>query len=316
MTKPLVIFLMGATASGKTALAMRLHDTLGCDLINVDSAQIYRQLDIGAAKLDAETLAQYPHALMDIRDPAEVYSVAEFREDAIAAIEASISAGRTPLLVGGSMMYFKALIDDLADMPEADLSVRADIEAMAEAEGWPAVHQRLADVDPDIAATIHPNHSHRISRALEVYLVSGRTMTALRREQSAQKRMGFMDQYRLEAFSLALDDRAALHTKIAKRFDEMLAAGFVEEVRGLMARGDLHLELPAMRSVGYRQVWQYLAGECDYETMRERGIAATRQLAKRQMTWLRNWPFPLHNIDAAMAPDEQEQRILDVVSKN
>jgi tRNA dimethylallyltransferase len=316
VTKPLVIFLMGATASGKTALAMRLRDTLGCDLINVDSAQIYRQLNIGAAKLDAETLAKYPHALMDIRDPAEVYSVADFREDAIAAIEASISAGRTPVLVGGSMMYFKALIDDLADMPETDLSVRAEIEAMAEAEGWPAVHQRLADVDPDIAATIHPNHSHRISRALEVYLVSGRTMTALRHEQHAQERVGFMDQYRVEAFSLALDDRAALHAKIAMRFDEMLAAGFVEEVKGLMARGDLHLELPAMRSVGYRQVWQYLEGECDYETMRERGVAATRQLAKRQMTWLRNWPFPLHSIDASMAPDEQLQRILDVVSKN
>lgn len=316
MTKPLVIFLMGATASGKTALAMRLRDTLGCDLINVDSAQIYRQLNIGAAKLDAETLAKYPHALMDIRDPAEVYSVADFREDAIAAIEASISAGRTPVLVGGSMMYFKALIDDLADMPETDLSVRAEIEAMAEAEGWPAVHQRLADVDPDIAATIHPNHSHRISRALEVYLVSGRTMTALRHEQHAQERVGFMDQYRVEAFSLALDDRAVLHAKIAMRFDEMLAAGFVEEVKGLMARGDLHLELPAMRSVGYRQVWQYLEGECDYETMRERGIAATRQLAKRQMTWLRNWPLPLNSIDASMAPDEQLQRILDVVSKN
>jgi tRNA dimethylallyltransferase len=314
VTKPLVIFLMGATASGKTALAMRLHDTLGCDLINVDSAQIYRQLNIGAAKLDAATLAKYPHALMDIRDPAEVYSVAEFREDALAAIEASISAGRIPVLVGGSMMYFKALIEDLAEMPEADPVVRARIEAMAEAEGWPAVHQWLADVDPEIAATIHPNHSHRISRALEVYLVSGRTMTELRCEQRKQGGATYTDHYRVEAFSLALEDRGELHKRIAVRFEQMLAAGFVDEVKGLMARGDLHLELPAMRAVGYRQVWQYLEGQYDYDTMRERGMAATRQLAKRQMTWLRNWPFNLHRIDAEMAPQEQVQRIKNVIS--
>lgn len=315
MEKPTVIFLMGATASGKTALAMRLHDELGCDLINVDSAQIYRQLNIGAAKPDAATLANYPHALMNIRDPAEVYSVAEFREDALAAIEASVSAGKIPVLVGGSMMYFKALLDDLADMPEADPLVRDEINTQAEREGWPALHAELARVDPAIADSIHPNHSHRISRALEVYRVSGKTMSELRAEQAASSAPNLLDQYRVLAFALALQDRAELHARIAVRFDQMLDEGFVEEVEALRARGDLTLDLPSMRSVGYRQVWQYLDGECDYATMRERGIAATRQLAKRQMTWLRNWPHPIHALDAAAAPEQLLLRIKDEISK-
>lgn len=315
MSKPTVIFLMGATASGKTALAMQLQDALGCDLINVDSAQIYRQLSIGAAKPDAETLLRYPHALMDIRDPSEVYSVAEFRDDALAAIEGSIARGRIPVLVGGSMMYFKALIDDLADMPEADAAVRQDISDWAEREGWPAVHAHLVEVDPAIAATIHPNHSHRISRALEVYRVSGKTMTQLRHEQNQNAKPGLFECYNVVSFSLALEDRVALHARIAERFDHMLAAGFVDEVKALRQRGDLNIDLPSMRSVGYRQVWQYLDGECDYATMRDRGIAATRQLAKRQLTWLRNWPYPLHALDASWTPNQLLLRIKDVISK-
>lgn len=315
MTKPVVIFLMGATASGKTALAMQLHDALGCDLINVDSAQIYRQLNIGAAKPDEATLQRYPHALMDIRDPAEVYSVAEFRADALTAIEQSTQAGRIPVLVGGSMMYFKALLDDLADMPEADPDIRQAINDVAERQGWPALHAQLAEVDPEMAASIHPNHSHRISRALEVYRASGKTMTQLRREQAQSVKPGLLDHYHVLAFALALEDRAELHARIAARFDHMLQEGLVAEVAALKARGDLDLALPALRSVGYRQVWQYLDGECDYETMRERGIAATRQLAKRQMTWLRNWPYPVKYLDASETPSQLLQRITDEVTK-
>ena len=316
MALPTVIFLMGATASGKTALAMRLQDELGCDLINVDSAQIYRQLDVGAAKPDKVTLARYPHALMDIRDPAEVYSVAEFREDAMAALAASAAAGKIPVLVGGSMMYFKALIDDLADMPEADNEVREQINAEAQRLGWPALHAQLAEIDPDIAATIHPNHSHRISRALEVYRVSGKTMTELRQAQANSAAPSLFDQYRVLSFALALEDRAELHRRIEARFDDMLAQGLVKEVAALKARGDLCLDLPSMRSVGYRQVWQYLDGEYDYQEMRQRGIAATRQLAKRQMTWLRNWPYPIQNLDASMAPDALIARIVKYISSH
>ncbi|HSG60340.1 MAG TPA: tRNA (adenosine(37)-N6)-dimethylallyltransferase MiaA [Pseudomonadales bacterium] len=315
MAKPVVIFLMGATASGKTALAMQLHDALGCDLINVDSAQIYRQLNIGAAKPDTLTLQQYPHALIDIRDPSQVYSVAEFRDDALAAIEHSTAAGRIPVLVGGSMMYFKALIDDLAEMPEADPAMRQEIKAWAEREGWPAVHAHLAEIDPEMAASIHPHHSHRISRALEVYRCSGKTMTQLRREQAASTTPGLLDRYHVVAFALVLENRAELHARIEARFDQMLAEGLVEEVASLRARGDLDLTLPSMRSVGYRQVWQYLDGECDYATMRERGVAATRQLAKRQLTWLRNWPYPLKYLDASETPDQLLQRITSEVTK-
>jgi len=303
VSKPLVIFLMGATASGKTDLAMRLSDELPCDIINVDSAQVYRHLNIGAAKPDAATLARYPHRLLDIRDPADVYSVAEFREDALVEIEQISAAGRIPLLVGGSMMYFKALLDDLADMPEADDKVRARIQQQAEREGWPAVHATLSEVDPAIAETIHPNHSHRISRALEVFYASGKTMSQLREKQHAKQGESFLDKYRVIQFALALDDRAVLHERIGQRFEAMMQLGLVAEVEALRQRGDLSKDLPAIRSVGYRQVWEYLDGEYDYPTMLEKGKAATRQLAKRQLTWLRNWPFETIKLDAA---DEKE----------
>lgn len=300
MSKPTVIFLMGATASGKTDLAMRLCDVLPCDLINVDSAQVYRQLNVGAAKPSLDQLANYPHRLLDVRDPVEVYSVAEFRADALIEIEQIVKQGRIPLLVGGSMMYFKALLDDLADMPEADEQIRQRIAEIAGKEGWPAVHAELAKVDPDMAATIHPNHSQRLSRALEVFYASGKTMTELRQLQQSQLREQFLEKYHLVQFSLALEDRNELHRRINLRFEQMLAEGLIAEVEILRARGDLNKDLPAIRSVGYRQVWEYLDGDYDYDTMVAKGQAATRQLAKRQLTWLRNWPYEIVKLDAAL----------------
>lgn len=276
---------MGPTASGKTDLAIALSEALPCDLISVDSALVYRGLDIGSAKPDAETLRVHPHALIDIRAPTEIYSAADFRRDALADIETSLAKGRTPVLVGGTMMYFKALLEGLAEMPGADAEVRAEIEALAAKQGWPAVHAALAAVDPEMAAQIHPNHSQRLSRALEVYRVSGITMSQWRRQQ-AQTSLPFQPLQ----FAIAPDDRAELHRRIELRLKIMFDQGFVDEVRGLMARGDLHLDLPSMRAVGYRQVWQYLQGECDLEEAFERALIASRQLAKRQLTWLRSWP--------------------------
>ena len=282
-----VLFLMGPTASGKTDLAMAIRAELGAELISVDSALVYRDMDIGTAKPSAQELALHPHRLIDIRDPAEPYSVADFIVDAKAAIDNIHQVGKVPLLVGGTMLYFKGLLEGLADMPAADSSVRAEIESFAEQHGWPAVHQQLAQVDPEIAATIHPNHSQRISRALEVYRSSGKTMSQLRANQSSH---ALTEVYDVKQLAIAPSDRALLHQRIQKRFEKMLAEGFLEEVARLQSRSDLNLNLPSMRAVGYRQVWEYLAGGTTEQAMIEAGVAATRQLAKRQLTWLRKWP--------------------------
>jgi len=286
--KPLVLFLMGPTASGKTDLAIALRQQLPVELISVDSALVYRGLDVGSAKPSAQEQALAPHRLLDIRDPSEPYSAAEFREDALREIDEIHQQGKIPLLVGGTMMYFKALLEGFADLPAADLEERAKIEADALTHGWPLVHEQLREVDPECAATIHPNHSQRISRALEVYRVSGRTMSALRAEQDRQAD-DLMSRYQVVQIAIAPHDRGVLHERIARRFQQMIEQGFVDEVRGLYQRGDLHEDLPAIRAVGYRQVWKYLNNEYDSDEMIERGIIATRQLAKRQLTWLRGW---------------------------
>ena len=285
--KPRAIFLMGPTASGKTDLAMAISDHLPVELVSVDSALVYRGLDIGSAKPTAEELARYPHHLIDICDPSESYSAGRFREDALAVMAEISGRGKIPLLVGGTMLYFRALLHGMAEMPAADPAFRAEIEARAEKEGWPALHRELERVDPQLAAELHPNHSVRIERALEVYHLTGKTMTRLRAEQESD---ALVEHYRIQQLAIVPRDRAILHQRIAQRFERMLENGFIEEVKALRARGDLHEDLPAIRAVGYRQVWQYLAGELDYAQMVEAGIAATRQLAKRQLTWLRRWP--------------------------
>lgn len=288
--KPLVVFIMGATASGKTDLAMGLAQTGRFELINVDATQVYKGLNIGAAKPSAAELAKVPHRLIDIREPQQIYSVAEFRQDALGAINEIHQAGHTPLLVGGSMLYFKVLLEGLAAMPAADVEIRAQIEAEAERFGWPYMHAELAKVDAPTAARLHPNHSQRIARALEVYRVSGLPMSELHARQKQTSQDDLRATYQVRQLAIGLRDRNVLHQRIEQRFDAMLAAGLIDEVRALKQRGDLHGDLPAMRAAGYRQAWDYLEGKINYEEMRARGIAATRQLAKRQLTWLRRWP--------------------------
>jgi len=278
---------MGPTACGKTRVAVELAQELPVEIISVDSALVYRGLDIGSGKPDAATLARAPHRLIDIRDPAETYSAANFRVDAIKEMNDILGKGKLPLLVGGTMLYFKALREGLAPMPSANADVRARILALAQQEGWSAVHRRLQEVDPVAAQRIHPNDPQRLQRALEVYEVSGRAMSELHAEKPA----GDAPDLPCKLIFLAmLPERAPLHEAIAQRFHAMLAAGFVDEVCTLRERGDLHVDLPALRSVGYRQVWEYLDKKYDYATMIDKGIAATRQLAKRQYTWLRSWP--------------------------
>ncbi|MGL4448126.1 tRNA (adenosine(37)-N6)-dimethylallyltransferase MiaA [Shewanella sp.] len=281
---PKVLFLMGPTASGKTALAIELAEKHQCEIISVDSALIYRGMDIGSAKPSAAELARGPHRLLDIRDPSESYSAADFRKDALADIEQIISMGKTPLLVGGTMMYFKALLEGLSPLPAADEAIRSQIQAEAEAYGWETLHEQLREIDPVSAIRIHPNDPQRLSRALEVYRISGKSLTELTQTKSAPL------PYNVVQFAIAPRERSVLHNLIAQRFELMLQQGFIDEVRQLKARGDLHLDLPSMRCVGYRQCWQYLDGEFDYDTMVEKAVAATRQLAKRQLTWLRSWP--------------------------
>ena len=275
---------MGPTASGKTALAIELVKNYDCEIISVDSALIYQQMDVGSAKPDAAELAVAPHHLIDIIDPAESYSAADFRKDALLKIEDIISRGKTPLLVGGTMMYFKALIEGLSPLPGANEEIRAQIAAEAQADGWQALHDQLKEIDPVAAARIHPNDPQRLARALEVFRISGKSLTELTKVKSE------VFPYEAIQFAIAPNDRKVLHKAIETRFKAMLGLGFVEEVKKLKSRDDLHLELPSMRCVGYRQCWQYLDGEYDYETMVEKAIVATRQLAKRQLTWLRGWP--------------------------
>lgn len=279
-----VICIMGATATGKTDLAVRLAERLPCDLVSVDSALIYRGMNIGTAKPDAELLARAPHLLIDIRDPAESYSAAEFRADALQQIDSIHQAGRIPVLVGGTMLYFKALLEGLANLPKADPQVRERLLAQAGAEGWEALHQQLQRIDPVSAQRIHPNDPQRLQRALEVYELTGKTLTELWQAQQASK-------LPFTPLQLNIDvaDRKLLHHRIVQRFDAMLDAGFEAEVAALYQRGDLNPSMPSIRCVGYRQMWSYLDGEFGLDTMRERGIIATRQLAKRQLTWLRSW---------------------------
>jgi tRNA dimethylallyltransferase len=280
-TRPPAIFLMGATATGKTALACALATRFPFDLISVDSALVYRGLDIGTAKPDAAVLARHPHRLIDVRDPSEPYSAADFRRDARAAMEAITRSGLVPLLVGGTGLYFRALAQGLSDLPEASPAIRARISDDAERSSWAAQHARLAELDPAAAARIQPGDQQRIQRALEIIELTGRPVS----EQTG----GLPERFPWRVLKLALvpKDRGDLHARIAQRFDAMLAAGFLDEVRALRRRGDLHAALPALRAVGYRQAWEHLEGEADAPTFRERSIFATRQLAKRQVTWLR-----------------------------
>jgi len=286
---PAAFCLMGPTASGKTDLAVKLAQVLPVELIGVDSAQVYRGMDIGSGKPDAETLAMAPHHLIDIRDPADAYSAADFRADAISLVKEIHGRDRIPLLVGGTMLYFKVLRDGLADMPHADPRVRAEIEQLARDKGWDAMHAELAAVDPESAERIHPNDPQRLQRALEVFRVSGKTMTDLRAQEQASRLADSLP-FGLRFLAIVPEQRQRLHDRIAQRFQSMLDAGFVAEVEQLFSRGDLSADLPAIKSVGYRQIWQYLSGQIDYDEMVERGIIATRQLAKRQFTWLRSWP--------------------------
>jgi len=280
---------MGPTASGKTASALAIAKAYPVEIISVDSALVYREMDIGTAKPSAEELASVPHHLIDIIDPLDAYSVMQFREDAIRLVAEIHTRGKLPLLVGGTMMYFKGLVDGLDDLPTADAEVRARIDAEAARIGWPGMHAKLATLDPVTAARLAPNDAQRINRALEIIELSGKPMSELlaRREKTALP-------FDLLSFALEPSDRAVLHKRIAQRFDQMLGSrddsGIVAEVARLRARGDLHPNLPSMRCVGYRQSWEYLDGAYDRKQLRENGIVATRQLAKRQLTWLRSMP--------------------------
>ncbi len=285
------IALAGPTASGKTAAALAIAQQHAVEIISVDSALVYRGMDIGTAKPTAAELAAVPHHLIDIRDPLHAYSAAEFVADAERLIGEIRSRGKLPLLVGGTMLYFKALFDGLDDMPKADPAVRAALAGEALAKGWPALHAELAKVDPVTAARLEPKDSQRISRALEVFRLSGQPLSFFH-QQNAMKNIAThaRDERAASLISLEPGDRSWLHGRIAERFDAMLAAGFIDEVKALRARGDLMPELPSMRCVGYRQAWEALNGEYPISELRDKGIFATRQLAKRQITWLRSMP--------------------------
>ncbi|MDX7988833.1 tRNA (adenosine(37)-N6)-dimethylallyltransferase MiaA [Xenorhabdus sp. 12] len=280
---PKAIFIMGPTASGKTALSIALRQQLPVELISVDSALVYRGMDVGTAKPSAEEQLQAPHRLIDILDPAEVYSAADFRRDALKEMADITAAGRIPLLVGGTMLYFKALLEGLSPLPSANSEIRMQIEQQAEELGWDALHRQLQEIDPVAGTRIHPNDPQRITRALEVFRISGKTLTEL------TETSGEILPYQVHQFAIAPESREILHQRIAARFEQMIKSGFEDEVKALYARSDLHTDLPSIRCVGYRQMWSYLAGEISHDEMVYRGICATRQLAKRQITWLRSW---------------------------
>ncbi|MCG3767686.1 tRNA (adenosine(37)-N6)-dimethylallyltransferase MiaA [Vibrio cincinnatiensis] len=280
---PLALFLMGPTASGKTDLAIQLRKKYPVEIISVDSALIYRGMDIGTAKPTAEELAQAPHRLINILDPSEAYSVADFRQDALREMQAIACEGKIPLLVGGTMLYYKALLEGLSPLPAADPHIRQEIELQAQQIGWEGLHTELQQIDPISAARIHPNDPQRLSRALEVYRISGKTLTEL------TKTKGEPIPFRIKQFAIAPKDRAELHRRIELRFEKMVQSGFEEEVKALYARDDLHPDLPSIRCVGYRQMWEYLDGKGSLDEAIFRGVCATRQLAKRQITWLRSW---------------------------
>lgn len=285
MTKPLplALFLMGPTASGKTDLAIRLRQKYPVEIISVDSALIYKGMDVGTAKPNTEELALAPHRLIDILDPSEAYSVADFRQDALREMQVIVNEGKIPLLVGGTMLYYKALLDGLSPLPAANPAVRQQIESQAQEQGWAALHAQLQQIDPISAARIHPNDPQRLSRALEVYKISGKTLTELTQTK------GESIPFRVKQFAIAPMDRAELHRRIELRFEKMVKSGFEEEVKALYDRNDLHPDLPSIRCVGYRQMWDYFDGNSTLDEAIYRGICATRQLAKRQLTWLRSW---------------------------
>lgn len=281
-----VIFIMGPTASGKTDLAIALRDQLPVELINVDSAQIYDQMDIGTAKPDIETLAKAPHRLLGFCDPADSYSAADFAQDAKKEISEIHKLGRIPLLVGGSMLYFKVLLEGMSDLPAADVDIRNSIQQQADTEGWSSLHKELQKIDPKTAERLHPNHSQRIQRALEVYRITGVSLSDLQQQSEG----GIEDIYDVQQYALIPQNRALLHQRIEQRFIAMMEAGFEDEVRKLYQRGDLQADMPSIRAAGYSQLWSYLEGQLSLDEAVERAIIATRQLSKRQQTWLRNWP--------------------------
>jgi tRNA dimethylallyltransferase len=309
--KSMAVAIMGPTASGKTAAALAVARAMPVEIISVDSALVYREMDIGTAKPSAEELASVPHHLIDIIDPLESYSVMQFREDAIRLVAEIQARGRLPLLVGGTMMYFKGLVDGLDDLPTADAAVRVRIDEEAARIGWPGMHAKLRTLDPATADRLAPNDAQRINRALEISELTGKPMSELlaRREKTALP-------FELVSFALEPSDRAVLHRRIALRFDQMLGErdddGIVAEVARLRARGDLSPTLPSMRCVGYRQSWDYLDGLIDRAALRETGIIATRQLAKRQLTWLRSMPDRIV-IDCLGADPARE--LLDALDK-
>jgi tRNA dimethylallyltransferase len=285
VAEPEIIFLMGPTASGKSDLALALAQRLPAEIISVDSAMVYRGLDIGTAKPPPAVRAGMPHHLIDICDAAETYSAGRFREDALALISQIAARGRMPVLVGGTGLYFRSLQQGIARLPAADPEVRAQIEDEAKTVGWAAMHERLREVDPEAAARIHATDPQRIQRALEVHRITGRSLSSHLAEQGARPLGG-----RIHKFVLNFSDRNRLHDRIAVRFHAMLEQGLLEEARALYQRGDLQSSHPSMRLVGYRQCWQYLAGEIRFKQLPDKGIAATRQLARRQLTWLRQEP--------------------------
>lgn len=306
--KPLAIFLMGPTASGKTDLAIQLRQTLPVEVISVDSALIYKGMDIGTAKPNAEELALAPHRLIDILDPAESYSAATFRHNALKEMADIQAQGKIPLLVGGTMLYYKALLEGLSPLPPANTDIRYDIEAQAAQLGWAALHHQLCQIDPIAGARINPNDSQRINRALEVFYISGKTLTELTAQQ------GDAIPYEILQFAIAPPDRAILHERIAQRFHKMIELGFQQEVEALYARQDLHLDLPAIRCVGYRQMWEYLQGQYDFDEMIFKGISATRQLAKRQITWLRGWNNELTWLNS-LQPEKSRMQMIEKIAQ-
>ncbi len=284
--RPRAVAIMGPTASGKTAAALAIAERVPAEIISVDSALVYRGMDIGTAKPSRAELAAVPHHLIDILDPLDSYSVAQFRLDTLRLVADIVGRGKLPLLVGGTMLYFKGLADGLDDLPGADPALRAALEDEAAQIGWPAMHARLATLDPATAARLKPNDAQRIQRALEIIELAGRPMSELLAQREHEELP-----FDLQSFALEPSDRAVLHERIARRFDQMLEGdALLDEVEQLRRRGDLHPGLPSMRCVGYRQAWEYLDGHIDYKAMRETGIIATRQLAKRQLTWLRSMP--------------------------
>ncbi len=305
--KPLAIFLMGPTASGKTDLAIQLRQQLPVEVISVDSALIYRGMDIGTAKPSKAELALAPHRLIDICDPAESYSAANFRTDALREMQEISAQGKIPLLVGGTMLYYKALLEGLSPLPSADEKVRSEIEAKAALIGWAGLHQELSKIDPISAQRINPNDSQRINRALEVFYLTGKTLTQL----TAQK--GEALPYDILQFAIAPEQREVLHLRIEQRFHKMIELGFQQEVEKLYRRPDLNENLPSIRCVGYRQMWEYLRGDYDHDEMVFRGICATRQLAKRQITWLRGWTSPIQWLDS-LQPAQALEKVLTSVS--